>query len=496
MWSVIIKESNGAVAPRPGGPKRASGYLPILSFNNFYILFPSFSFAGTATYTARGLAVLVDSVALGFSSCETMARLTNTSPGEASMKGNLIKSEIAKLGTDRNSGERFYDTRVAGLGINVFPLVRTDGTQDPQGGKKSWFVDYSLPSGKRRRFKLGDARPGGMTTEQARTRARDVQRDARLGVDPLDVRKGQEAPWTLGAWIDCYMEANGQTVVRDGGEVTYQYSGNHRLSRGTLQDDRRLLNRLISVAGASTPLENVTAEHVAAWYQAEESRGTQWARRGLQRVRAMLNAAILKKHLSTNVARRVRWGRENPPRTRTYSEAEMTQLLDALKLVRPDVADAIRVLILTGARKSEVCQMKWGDLDLDRAVWTMKTSKTGQAITRPLDPEVVQILVRRPRESESEYCFPGETAGHLGNLSTTWEKLRKSAGLENAWIHDLRRTFGLKITKSSGLQFASRLLGHANISTTARIYSPLAIDDLRVALTGFPGGPATERKEK
>ena len=67
-----------------------------------------------------------------------------------------------------------------------------------------------------------------------------------------------------------------------------------------------------------------------------------------------------------------------------------------------------------------------------------------------------------------------------GQFNGAWEKLRKAAGLEpDVHLHDLRRTVGLWAVKVGDLKVAQRLLGHANIATTAAVYSPLTTDDLR-----------------
>ena len=61
-----------------------------------------------------------------------------------------------------------------------------------------------------------------------------------------------------------------------------------------------------------------------------------------------------------------------------------------------------------------------------------------------------------------------------------WHKLRSAAKLpEDIHLHDLRRTAGLTAARVGGLQVAQRLLGHADIATTAKVYAPLTTDDLR-----------------
>ena len=56
---------------------------------------------------------------------------------------------------------------------------------------------------------------------------------------------------------------------------------------------------------------------------------------------------------------------------------------------------------------------------------------------------------------------------HKGDLHREWATLCKAAKIEGAVVHDLRRTFGKRIAEQAGLHVASKLLRHANVSTTA-----------------------------
>jgi integrase len=74
--------------------------------------------------------------------------------------------------------------------------------------------------------------------------------------------------------------------------------------------------------------------------------------------------------------------------------------------------------------------------------------------------------------------FPDQSRS---DLKRPWVHLTKAAVLDNAHIHDLRRTFGLQITQSSGLHLASKLLRHSDIRVTEQHYSPLDNNEQRKA---------------
>jgi integrase len=111
----------------------------------------------------------------------------------------------------------------------------------------------------------------------------------------------------------------------------------------------------------------------------------------------------------------------------------------------------------------------------------------------PLAAPTVAML--RNTKKMGEYLFPGRRRGERrSDLRTVWARVRTAAtaklregdedsrvGVEDATIHDLRRSFGLEVARSAGLHVASRLLRHSRVSVTARIYAPLGLDELRKA---------------
>ena len=85
--------------------------------------------------------------------------------------------------------------------------------------------------------------------------------------------------------------------------------------------------------------------------------------------------------------------------------------------------------------------MRWDDLDLNAATWTIPDTKSGQSVTLPLVPDAMRILVSRPRDGE--FVFPSRVGnGHLVSPQKAWKSILKRAGLTDLRVHDLRRTLG------------------------------------------------------
>jgi integrase len=146
----------------------------------------------------------------------------------------------------------------------------------------------------------------------------------------------------------------------------------------------------------------------------------------------------------------------------------------------------IRLLLLTGARRNEVCGLRWAELDLVAGIWTKSAMRTKSRREHrvPLSQAAVAILVglRRAQTKLSPYVFP--TAGRAGHLRDLrgWRELRAEAGLCDVRIHDLRHSHASLLANAGmSLPMIAALLGHASPSTTAR-YAHLADSALRVGV--------------
>ena len=212
--------------------------------------------------------------------------------------------------------------------------------------------------------------------------------------------------------------------------------------------------------------------------------------------KANLTLAILSKLISwaldhgyraedkPNPCKGIKRFRENS-RERYLGTAEIARLmtvldtLDATQAEVPHVTAAIRLLLLTGARLSEITTLRWDWVDLDTATLWLPDSKTGKKTIR-LNAEAVAVLRAVPREVGNPHVIIGHLAGsHLVNLQKPWRRIRALAGIEDVRIHDLRHSFAsIAINAGASLAMVGKLLGHSQPQTTAR-YAHLADDPLR-----------------
>ncbi len=172
-------------------------------------------------------------------------------------------------------------------------------------------------------------------------------------------------------------------------------------------------------------------------------------------------------------------------RERFLTEAEFDRLGKVLDEVEakggataPAVA-AIRLLMLTGCRKSEILTLRWEDVALDEAELRLPDTKTGARVVSLSSP-AVKLLAGLPRLPGNPWVIPGKKPGtHLRKLDDAWTAVRARAGLHDVRLHDLRHSYASRaLALGENLPMIGKLLGHARIETTAR-YAHLARDSVR-----------------
>ncbi len=128
-----------------------------------------------------------------------------------------------------------------------------------------------------------------------------------------------------------------------------------------------------------------------------------------------------------------------------------------------------RLLILTGARVSEIQTLKWEMVDLAGRRLNLPDSKTGKK-TIQLSDTAVAILQALPRVKDNPYVIVGRKAGtHLHNLRKPWVAICKASNLQGVRIHDLRHSFAsFAAAQGQPLLVIGKLLGHKNPATTQR----------------------------
>ncbi|MEC3947565.1 tyrosine-type recombinase/integrase [Sphingobium sp. HWE2-09] len=150
--------------------------------------------------------------------------------------------------------------------------------------------------------------------------------------------------------------------------------------------------------------------------------------------------------------------------------------LEGLQDRVPDACDAVRLLFLTGARRSEILSLEWDRIVGARAI--LEDSKTGPR-TIWLNAPARDLLATRKETAKGRFVFPASKSdGPMKVLDHAWALIRRAAGLENIRVHDLRHHFAsVGVSNGIDLRLIGQLLGHNDIDSTID-YAHLATDAL------------------
>jgi integrase len=212
------------------------------------------------------------------------------------------------------------------------------------------------------------------------------------------------------------------------------------------------------------------------------------AQRTANKVVGLIGAVMSKSgRWADNPARGV--GRFNEEvRTRRLSREELKRLWAALDADAGMWADFFKLLVLTGARRSALCAMRWEDLDLETGLWTVPAtwSKNGRELAIPLTLKAVQVLsLRRSTRSNSRWVWPSDESatGHVVNPEKPWRRFLVAADITvHTTLHDIRRTLGSQLARSGAASATiTRALGHLS-SQSARAYVHLDAAPVRSAI--------------
>lgn len=190
------------------------------------------------------------------------------------------------------------------------------------------------------------------------------------------------------------------------------------------------------------------------------------------------------------------WLKENPvllisrPREgkaceRYLSKQEIEALLNACQTSRSSSLYSIVVFALsTGARKGEILNLKWKDVDLVRGIATFRDTKNGETRSSSLSEFVIECLRQecQKRIVLSSYVFPNLDGTGPANIQSAWRSVIKKAHLPGVRFHDLRHTAAsyLAMGGASTLEIAA-VLGHKTLAMVKR-YSHLSISSTASAL--------------
>jgi len=206
--------------------------------------------------------------------------------------------------------------------------------------------------------------------------------------------------------------------------------------------------------------------------------------------------------VDSNPVKEVKNLRDDNKIERFLSNEQMVSLMAAVRGSESQMLQHIVLFLLyTGARKREVLDAVWADVDWERKSWRIPKTKSGKIRHIPLSVGALQLLGTLRDQSapvgEVGHQIRAEWARHpiFANPKTglpyvsfyySWNAARKRAGLPDLRVHDLRHSFAsFLVNAGRSLYEVQELLGHADIRTTSR-YAHLSRERLFEAVESVP----------
>ena len=370
-------------------------------------------------------------------------------------KLNLMQSFVNKAKVKEGvTSVDYYDERIPGLLMKVLP-----------SGRKTYYIRYKDKRKVSAQRKLGNAVI--LTFSDARALARRKLAEIAMGADPFSPMQSNFSPT-----LEKFAASDYIPYVK-----IYKKSWEMDISR--------IRNHLLLYFGAMRMSDIEKRDVVQLINDQLPSYKPGSINRVIILLRYMFNLAIKweVEGVSRNPTAGIPLLKEDNHVERFLSSEEAKALLIAIKNSKnPMLQHIISMLILTGARKREVLDAKWEDLDMERNIWRIPTTKAGKARIVPLSDAASVLLIKLRQRKRCAHAFANPaTLKRYSSVYYSWHTARKEAGLNDVRVHDLRHSFAsFLVNAGRSLYEVQTLLGHTQIKTTQR-YAHLSTTSLRSA---------------
>jgi integrase len=374
-----------------------------------------------------------------------------------------------------------WDDAVTGFGVRVRAT-----------GAKSYVVVYRAGPGRGspvRRYTI--AAVGKIALERARARAKAILGSVAHGEDPASQKTNERGIPTVSELADRFLAEHIEAKRKD----------------RTIEFYRDILSRIVKPTLGTTKADKLTRPQVGRLHSSLSGTPFQ-ANRVIAVIGSMYafgsRAAVVPE--GTNPARGIEKFKENR-RERFLTGEELTRLGTAIRVgetvgipwavdeaklnskhvpkikrstkISPTAAAALRLLLFTGCRLREILHLRWENVDVERGMLFLPDSKSGR---KPVILNAPALAVLAKLNRVGPYVVPGDDPERpRTDLKRPWEVVTRSSGLLGVRLHDLRHTYAsFGASGGLGLPIIGRLLGHTQVTTTAR-YAHLDNDPLRRA---------------
>jgi integrase len=363
-----------------------------------------------------------------------------------------------------------WDDDLSGFGVRIFA-----------SGKRSYLIQYRA-QGRSRRFTIG---PHGVwTPELARREARAQLGRVARGENPAEERHLDTQAITIKELCRLYLadlEA-GLILGKRGRPKKPSTIGTDtgRIARHIIPLLGRRRVKDVTRADVNKAMKDIMAGKAATSIKTGKLRGraivrggTGTATRTIGLLGGIMTYACEAGIIDSNPVHGIRKPKDNV-RERRLSEAEYRMLGMILRNAEASgqyaiAAEIIRLLVMTGCRRSEIIALCWSEVDGASSCLRLEDSKEGKSV-RPIGLPVVETLEERRESSYGSYVFPGHGDDNgFGAFANHWDKIIGCTSLAGVTPHVLRHSFA-SIANDLGFTeiTIAALMGHAKGSVTSK----------------------------
>lgn len=337
-------------------------------------------------------------------------------------------------------------------------------------GKSTFWFRYTNPAtGRLSHVKVG---PGdALTLGQARAIAREKRATLALGGDP----KGEQDAARDAPLFSAYME---ETYLPWTEETTKASSSCKKEQHFRLHLKEAFKDRKLNAITKADVKKLQSKLHAKGLSNASVNRV-------ITTLRHALGHGCDLDLIEKNPCQRIKMYREDNQMEYYLKGDDLKSLLTVLKTDKNRMICAIVLFLLsTGARLNEALKAEWKHIDIEQRVWKIphENSKSGKVRSVPLNDSAIQVLQSLDTQDEYDHIFiNSRTQLRYTNITKSWTRIRKAAGLPFLRLHDLRHSHASFLVNSGRTLYeVQKILGHSNQVTTQR-YSHLSTKTLQDA---------------
>lgn len=381
----------------------------------------------------------------------------------------LTKKIIDTLEAPAKGNRIIYDSKESGFGVRVTAT-----------GAKSYILNYITTGGRERRYTIGSTTIW-TTVKAARDEAKEIKRRIRSEhYDPLAELEERRSEVKMDELCDLFIKEHLP-----------------KKAAATARDYKQIIDTYIRPKLKHEAVKRLQFKAVNDLFRDVSSQGKHTTANRVMAVLSKMFTEAQKLGLTNHNPTKGIEKNDETKRERFLDAEELARLIDALACLEDrQAANIFRLILLTGARKTEVLAATWDMFDLKAGVWTKPSHHTKQKKTHrvPISAPARQLLseiYEAAGEDRTPYVFPAKFASskentkeprpYRSNVKNQWAAVLKAAKVKDLHIHDLRHSFAsFLVAEGMSLPLIGRLLGHTQAQTTHR-YAHLGLDPLRAA---------------